>query len=125
MRISDWSSDVCSSDLVHDLATGLRRQGAATGLRVVGDDAHDLAVETGEADGCGLAESRLDLEEASAIEDYLDDLLQVVDLGALLRNDVADPFRIFARAFRNRRDRGPLLLDATRASCGEKRCQTI
>src|SRR3546814_2241047 len=77
---------------VHEFATGLRRQGAATGLRVVGDDAHDLAVETGEADGCGLAESRLDLEEASAIEDYLDDLLHVVDLGALPRNDVEDPF---------------------------------
>src|SRR3546814_8292562 len=71
---------------VDNLATGLRRQGAATGLRVVGDDAHDFAVETGEADGCGLAESRLDLEEASAIEDHLDDLLHVVDLGALLRN---------------------------------------
>src|SRR3546814_4510716 len=97
---------------VHDLATGLRRQGAATGLRVVGDDAHDLAVETGEADGCGLAESRLDLEEASAIEDYLDDLLHVVDLGALLRNDVEDPFLIFARAFRHRRGRRQLAIVA-------------
>src|SRR3546814_14161040 len=57
---------------VHDLATGLRRQGAATGLRVVGDDAPDLAVATREADGCGIADTPLDLEEASAIEDSHD-----------------------------------------------------
>src|SRR3546814_3425453 len=111
MRISDWSSDVCSSDLadhgdlrhggqagrvhevhymarsaasfgigaddkarsvhepdqrdveavahhgeVHDLATGLRRQGAATGLRVVGDDAPDLSVVPGVAVEFGTAQ---------------------------------------------------------------------
>src|SRR3546814_12071581 len=59
-----------------------------------------------------MAEWGLDLEEASAIEDYLDDLLHVVDLGALLRNDVEDPFLIFARAFRHRGGRRQLAIVA-------------
>src|SRR3546814_16542479 len=41
-----------------------------------------------------------------------DDLLHVVDLGALLRNDVEDPFLIFARAFRHRRGRRQLAIVA-------------
>src|SRR3546814_10815056 len=59
-----------------------------------------------------MAEWGLDLEEASAIEDYRDDRLHVVDLGALLRNDVEDPFLIFARAFRHRRGRRQLAIVA-------------
>src|SRR3546814_7280777 len=47
MRISDWSSDVCSSDLLGDLAVALRLERLGNDLRVrldvVGDDRLDLA----------------------------------------------------------------------------------
>src|SRR3546814_2015616 len=36
MRISDWSSDVCSSDLVERIEIGARQVGIATGLVQVG-----------------------------------------------------------------------------------------
>src|SRR3546814_3612892 len=40
LRISDWSSDVCSSDLAHVPATAPKRKtdGAETGFRMVRDD---------------------------------------------------------------------------------------
>src|SRR3546814_3405702 len=34
MRISDWSSDVCSSDLLDDLARGARRKGVAAARQI-------------------------------------------------------------------------------------------
>src|SRR3546814_10537454 len=40
MRISDWSSDVCSSDLVRSGGGGLRPRPAQQG-KVAGDVAHD------------------------------------------------------------------------------------
>src|SRR3546814_8953973 len=42
MRISDWSSDVCSSDLAGDVAGGERRQAPAM-------EAREGAVDVGEA----------------------------------------------------------------------------
>src|SRR3546814_7566173 len=56
MRISDWSSDVCSSDLLHFSVCGVRRQhDAAAG------DVEDLDVLV-------LVEERRDVEAHPAVE---------------------------------------------------------
>src|SRR3546814_17843404 len=54
MRISDWSSDVCSSDLWPRRWYGRRRPAPGSALLVVAGDAHDvLAVGGGEV-GVGI-----------------------------------------------------------------------
>src|SRR3546814_2054375 len=49
MRISDWSSDVCSSDLGVDARRDLGKLGVARALPVVADPARNLAVDAAEA----------------------------------------------------------------------------
>src|SRR3546814_8731314 len=54
MRISDWSSDVCSSDLVEQLVVALEGRGVAVAVPVgLEGDLHDLAV-VGPAGGDAL-----------------------------------------------------------------------
>src|SRR3546814_19462679 len=59
MRISDWSSDVCSSDLVDRLLTELsddiRRQSAYVGIERQDLNAMAVAIKHGELFGTSLA----------------------------------------------------------------------
>src|SRR3546814_9014575 len=91
MRISDWSSDVCSSDLDLVAAVGVHRPGL--GDRIVGDEADRPAADPGQRRHRRLAEARLHLEEAVLVDDGLNHLPHVVDLGPLFRNEFGDRLR--------------------------------
>src|SRR3546814_8931028 len=56
MRISDWGSDVCSSDLEQRLAAGQARTGAGPGEvgvgRLRGREGVGLVLEAAEGDAC-------------------------------------------------------------------------
>src|SRR3546814_3205568 len=97
MRISDWSSDVCSSDLPADVQRGQ--------LGVVGPVAH-RAVELGREDG--LLPAAAALGEPPA-DDVLGDALAElppVDVGGVEEVD-------------------PQLKEIGRASCRERACQYV
>src|SRR3546814_4554478 len=55
MRISDWSSDVCSSDL-HELGLFLRRRRGAALHPVEGEDRHHRVRQGGEGKQSGRAD---------------------------------------------------------------------
>src|SRR3546814_10637116 len=64
MRISDWSSDVCSSDLVNDLLTGVAISlngatliGTAAGIYNVGGQNYTVSFSGGEATVAGVVEN--------------------------------------------------------------------
>src|SRR3546814_1188073 len=60
MRISDWSSDVCSSDLIEEVLNPVARQNEA-------DVAHDFAGGIVDADGVDLGEDHAD-DVAAAVQ---------------------------------------------------------
>src|SRR3546814_19960628 len=53
MRISDWSSDVCSSDLLHAAAEGAGRERLRAGVAVAAAGPADLRERDGVAVGVG------------------------------------------------------------------------
>ena len=55
--------------------------------RLVPDDADGVAVQSGEAADDVLGETLVDLEELPVVDDALDDLLHVVRLGRLVRDE--------------------------------------
>src|SRR3546814_8494360 len=92
MRISDWSSDVCSSDLVAQLALHAQR----IALRVLAHDAHRARADVGQAqqhpDGGGLArpvgaEQAEDFAAPDLERDVVDGAQTAVPLGYAMRLD--------------------------------------
>src|SRR3546814_9265588 len=72
MRISDWSSDVCSSDLISDLPALEVDAGIDDGVHDVADDVHQQAeqreeVERAEHDRIVPVQRGLEAEEAEEI----------------------------------------------------------
>src|SRR3546814_18522612 len=70
MRISDWSSDVCSSDLAADRAGGKAREERVDRVLVGGDaaddvrnDVHDMAVEL---DGIAVGDAHAAADRSAA-----------------------------------------------------------
>jgi hypothetical protein len=78
------------------LAAGVDVQHAGQHLRLVGDDAHRLAVHAGEADDDVLGEVRADLEEVGLVHDLQDQLLHVVGLVGVGRDQGVQ--RLLARS---------------------------
>src|SRR3546814_16963773 len=68
MRISDWSSDVCSSDLVGDQAGhgGRQRRQAFARVVVIGEVVDPAGEEIAALRGLGVAQARLQLVQAAA-----------------------------------------------------------
>src|SRR3546814_9519942 len=80
MRISDWSSDVCSSDLIFRRlvadAEVLVRQALAANLKTTADLPHDLAVALArDVDSVSLPV----LKYSEVLTD--DDLIEIVQIG--------------------------------------------
>src|SRR3546814_1751952 len=72
MRISDWSSDVCSSDLVDAAADGLRFDvGGVQGQLQVAADAFDVGLARRAGDG-DVAADAVDLQAAAGGADHAD-----------------------------------------------------
>src|SRR3546814_8145169 len=96
MRISDWSSDVCSSDLDHLGAGFDLLQGDFQGLGVV-----LLADQAGELGGAGDVGALADVDEQRAAVDG--ERLQTRESAGLgdVRNDAR---RVFADSLGNRLD---------------------
>src|SRR3546814_9275823 len=86
MRISDWSSDMCSSDLKQDA--------------VVGHDADRVAVQVGETGDQGLAVACLELVELAAVDHARDDLADVERAPGVLRHDAVQLARRVQRLAR-------------------------
>src|SRR3546814_2231364 len=93
MRISDWSSDVCSSDLEDNLRVGSQGDGtltiAAGGLvtaggsvTISGRNVGSGAITVSGADGAGSA-SALDAGDELAIASYGTGALTISDGGAV------------------------------------------
>src|SRR3546814_15962635 len=75
MRISDWSSDVCSSDLSHRAALRLRREAALRALEFfIGFDARLVGpVLDGTADANSPVTLQLYTDDADAVPRFLDE----------------------------------------------------
>src|SRR3546814_5582141 len=88
MRISDWSSDVCSSDLVDAAADGLRFDvGGVQGQLQVAADAFDVGLARRAGDG-DVAADAVDLQAAAGGTDHADLHGDAVDLEAGQRRHV-------------------------------------
>ena len=86
---------------IDDLLACLRVQRAAAMLRVVGYDADGLPVKPRQRGDRRPTETGFELEDAVLVEDRLDDLLHVVDLGAFFRQDLMNIRHILARSRRH------------------------
>src|SRR3546814_21116478 len=72
MRISDWSSDVCSSDLVDAAADGLRFDVGGVQFQLqVAADAFDVGLARRAGDGAVAADA-VDLQAAAGAADHAD-----------------------------------------------------
>src|SRR3546814_6540642 len=103
MRISDWSSDVCSSDLVllHDVAVGLVAVGAEAEARLLQRVAD---IEVGPAK---LVIVKLEPEAEQAVDDDAVVGDDAVEIGLRLARQVG-----FERRLLERLARAPLVADA-------------
>ena len=90
---------------VHALAAGIGGERTATDGGIVGNDADRAAGEPRQSDDRWPAEPRLDFKKAVDVEDDIDNLFHVVNLGAFFRQNVEDALLRRAGAFRDRRHR--------------------
>src|SRR3546814_15049620 len=120
MRISDWSSDVCSSDLYASKAKGFRKQSKARFRRHRVDFAYWLYYIRQMATALQNFVEDAPLERARAIARGLP--------ARLVRDLVADPavtIADVARIVGPRRTIDRRLKEIGRASCRERGCQYV
>src|SRR3546814_7041640 len=95
MRISDWSSDVCSSDLPRDLVDAqqffAKLEALARGPGLDDLDALDLALRNLKATADPLADARLSLMTIHKSKGLEFDTVIVPGLGRTTRSDTPPP----------------------------------